>query len=126
MAAPPPETTVAEWPAERVLPGATKGTMGVLRLTRDRCYFVPRRARFGRGRATPEDEFSRYLRDVRSVEPRSFSMTIGYGDRVEIPGVAIDGTEFRLGRELSGPSVVAAIAEARRAALRGTRDAGSP
>ncbi len=126
MAAPSPEATLAEWPAERVLPGATKGTVGVLRLTRDRCYFVPRRSRFGVRRATPEDEFSRSLRDVRSVESRSFSMSIGYGDRVEIPGVAIDGTEFRLGRELSATSVVAAIGEARRVALGRTRDAESP
>jgi len=58
--------------------------------------------------------FAWRLEDVRSVSAERFWMKIGYGDRLEMPGLAIDGQGFRLNREVPSRDVVEEILKARR------------
>lgn len=52
-------------------------------------------------------------------------MRIGYGDRIEIPGLAIDELWVRLNREIRDTSVLRTIEEAR-VARRGSLSGGTP
>ncbi len=58
--------------------------------------------------------FARRLEELSTVEVHRYWMSIGYGDRVEIPGVVVDGQGFRLQRESSSSGVRSAIESARR------------
>jgi hypothetical protein len=114
----PEEHLLFSWPAELVHDRTAKGGMGQLILTDQRCLFYRRAGLWGGRRLEPNPTFSVALGSIRSITIRMFSMTIGYGDRLPIPGVEIDGTVFRLNRENSAEHVLASIALAR------TRESG--
>jgi len=111
----PGERIVASWSAELVPTDGSTARPGQLLVTTSHCRFFARAGPFG-SRWETRPAFSVPLGAIRAVEGRSFAMSIGYGDRVAIPGVAIDGVAFRLARGDTPSQVGAAIASARGAA----------
>ena len=105
------ETALSGWPADwEKKPASVRGWL----LVTDRriAFFASAGVLSGRRlRAPPGWESP--LRAVRSVSVTRFSMQIGYGEYIPIPGVIVDGQSFRLNREASAPAVVAAIEQAR-------------
>ena len=106
------ERIVRAWPVDTARPDGTDGRPGWLVLTDRRLLFYRRAGRWGSGRLEKPPEFFRRLEEIRSTEPRRFWMKIGYGDRVEIPGVAIDELSVRLNRETPSLGVLGEIARA--------------
>jgi hypothetical protein len=111
----PEERVLNRWAVELVGSEGRSSQSGWLVLTTHRCLFVRKTGFFGRGKRDPTPRFSTALDSIQTLTERSSSMSIGYGDRVSVPGIEVNGQEFRLGRETNPPSVVAAIASARRA-----------
>jgi len=89
------------------------GVAGWLVLTNQRCLFFRRVGLFGRGRVETPPRFSLRLNELHSVSPRESTMSIGYGDRVSVPGIELNGQRFRLGREIRSAQVVVKISDAR-------------
>jgi hypothetical protein len=109
------ERWLGAWPVEAALPDGGTGPSGWLVLTSRRTAFYRKLGLFGSGRLEKPPQFSWPLEDVRSVESRRYEMKIGYGDRLVIPGVAVNGQGFRLNRETPSPGVVEALERARKA-----------
>ena len=109
----PGERTLDRWAAEMVDERSPKGVAGWLILTTRRCLFFRRVGLFGGGKVETPPRFTVWLNDLRSVSSRESSMSIGYGDRVSIPGIELNGQRFRLGREANSAEVVAKINDAR-------------
>ncbi len=82
-------------------------------LTSRRVAFFRRAGRFGGGRVEKPPRFLWALEQVRAIEARRYEMKIGYGDRLAIPGLAIDGQGFRLHREMPSAEVLGPLEEAR-------------
>ena len=108
------ERIVRAWPVDAGRPDAAGERPGWLVLTDRRLFFYRRVGRWGSGRLEKPPEFVRRLEEIRSTESRRFWMKIGYGDRVEIPGLAIDELSVRLNRETPSLEVLDGIARARR------------
>ncbi len=123
----PSETLLASWPVEPVGPAGSTGRRGWLVLTDRRCLFYRRAGALGPGRPIHPPLVSLGLEQLHSVSPRQFSMRVGYGDLIPIPGIEIDGHEFRLHREAPSGAVVAAVLGARNERLSGrNRDGSAP
>lgn len=109
------ERIVRAWPVDATRPDGADERPGWLILTDRRLFFFRRVGRWGPGRLERPPEFARRLEEIRSTEPRRFWMKIGYGDRVEIPGLAIDELSLRLNRETRSREVFGEILGARQA-----------
>ncbi len=118
MAAPPSfpvaenEAVLRRWVAELVGPGESV-VSGELVLTDRQCAFVPARGFLRRPRGRSDATVRWRLEEVRTFSSRRFFLRIGYGDRIELGGVEINGTEFRLGRVTRPEEVLEAIQDAR-------------
>ncbi len=110
----PGERLLRGWPAESVGKGGAKGSMGWLVVTDRRILFYRQAGVFRGSQVVKPPLLSVRVERIRSVSPRQFSMEIGYGDKVAIPGLEIDGQDFRLNRETPSAEVLQRIAEARR------------
>ncbi len=109
----PGERTLRHWPAETARADGSSDRAGWLILTNHRVLFFRRSGLFAGGRAERPPAIFRRLEEIRAVAARRFWMSIGYGDRVEVPGLAIDAQTFRLNRESSAEEVRAAVEAAR-------------
>ena len=109
------ERSLEHWVAQMIDERSKKSVVGWLLLTTERCLFFRRVGLFGGGRAEKPPAFAIRLGQIRSVSSRDSSMEIGYGDRVSIPGIELDGREFRFQRETDSALVVSMINEARHA-----------
>jgi hypothetical protein len=107
------EVFLSSWAAESVTRQHPKGEPGWLVLTSQRCLFFRQAGFFGGRRLDQPAAFSVRMEQIRSLSPRQFSMEIGYGDRVAVPGLELNGNEFRLNRDASSESVVGEIERAR-------------
>ncbi len=112
MPAPLREFVLGSWTAELVGPAGTVRT-GRLVLTDHECAFVPAPRRLRRARDASDAELRWSLEEVRSFSVRRFFLPIGYGDRVELAGIELNGHQFRLGRETRAQDVLDAIQAAR-------------
>jgi len=108
------EKVLKQWTVEPVRPDLSTDRAGRLILTSHRCLFFRKAGRVGGSRLERSPAFAWRLEEVRSVGPQRFWMKIGYGDRLEIPGLAIEGQGFRLNRETPSAGVVEEILKARR------------
>ena len=111
----PGERALHGWPVEMVLNPSSKVVAGWLLLTSRRCLFFRRAGLFGGGRLLKPPTFIAKLEEIHSVSARQFAMLVGYGEQIPIPGLEVDGQEFKLNRETPSAPVVAEIAEARSA-----------
>jgi hypothetical protein len=85
----------------------------LLVLTNRRCLFLRRAGLLGGRRFEKDPVFSRALEDLPAARPHRFYLRIGYGDRMEIPGLDLAGHEFQLDRETPSRNVLRQIAAAR-------------
>jgi hypothetical protein len=69
---------------------------------------------FGRSAPTESDR-SLLLEELGGAAPHKSEMRIGYGDRMVIEGVEIEGIAYELGREAPSRAILAEIAAARQA-----------
>ena len=109
------EQWLRAWPVEPALPNGSSERPGWFILTSRRAVFFRRVGLFGGGRLEKPPAHAWRLEQVRSLEPRRFEMKVGYGDKVAIPGFAVEGQGFRLNRETPSGGVLEAIDRARRA-----------
>ncbi len=109
------ERGVAAWPVEPAVGPDGSDRPGQLVLTTRRLSFFRRRGLLGGGRLEKPPQVSWRLEKIREVTGRRYELKIGYGDRIEIPGLAVDGRGFRLNRETPSAPVVETIETARRA-----------
>ena len=108
------EKVLTHWTAEPVRADRSTERAGWLILTSHRCLFLRKAGLLRGSRVERPAAFAWRLEDVRSVSAERFWMKIGYGDRLEMPGLAIDGQGFRLNREVPSRDVVEEILKARR------------
>lgn len=106
------ERYLASWPVEPAEGDRTTDRAGWLVLTSQRCRFFHKAGLLG-GRLEKPPRLAWNLEALRSVVPQRFWMKIGYGDRLEMPGLGIDGYGFRLNRDTPSGPVVQAILNAR-------------
>lgn len=111
----PEERLLQLWPGEPARPDGNVDRPGWLVLTDRRLLFFRRVGRWGSGRLERPPLFARRLEEIRSLERRTLWMKIGYGDRVGMEGIAIDGWAVRLGREAPSSEMTEHIHRARRA-----------
>jgi hypothetical protein len=111
----PHEQRLRAWRVEPARPDGSADRAGWLVLTSHRIRFFQNGGIFGTGPVQLPPRFTWRLEEIRTVAPRRYEMNVGYGDRLAIPGVAIDGQGFRLNRETSAPAVFAEIERVRRA-----------
>ncbi len=109
------ERVLRLWPVETTRPDGSADRAAWLVLTNHRASCFRRAGLFGPGRLEKPPLFERRLEQVRSVTVERFWMKIGYGDRLEVPGLAIDGHGFRLNRETSSAEVRTEVERARQA-----------
>ena len=109
------ERTLHGWPVEMVGGHGMKGGQGWLVLTNRRCLFFRQAGLFGGGRLVKPPTFTTKLEQIHSATPRQYSIPMGYGEHLDIPGIEVDGREFKLNRETPSEPVLAEIAAARRA-----------
>ena len=109
------ERLLCVWRGEPVRPSGDTDRPGWLVLTDRRLVFFRRLGFWGTGRPEKPPLFVRRLEEIRSVEPQRLWMRIGYGDRVEMEGVAIDGWAVRLDRATPSRGLIEEIDRARRA-----------
>jgi hypothetical protein len=107
------EKVLKHWTVEPVRPDLSTDRSGWLILTSHRCLFFRKAGILGGSRVEKPAAFTWRLEAVRSVTPQRFWMKIGYGDRLEMPGLSIDGQGFRLNRETPSGAAVADILRAR-------------
>jgi hypothetical protein len=105
----PGEQPIRDWPAEMLVDGGPATHSGWLVLTTLRCVFLRRRGIWGGGRVERAPAFAVRLDQLRTVSAREFSVAIGYGDHYSVPGLELNGTEFRLTRGTPSAPVVAEI-----------------
>jgi hypothetical protein len=110
----PGERYLMGWPAEMIRGPTRKEERGRLILTSGRCLFFRRGGLLSGGKLESPPTFALGLGELRSVSPREFSLPIGYGDHFNLPGVELNGQEFRFNRETASSEIVSAIQEARR------------
>jgi len=106
------ERFLGSWPAEPAEGDRTTDRAGWLVLTSRHFRFF-HKAGFLGGRLEKPPRLSWNVEELRSVVAQRFWMKIGYGDRLEMPGLGIDGYGFRLNRETPSEPVVRAVREAR-------------
>lgn len=121
----PGERALGSWPVDRAGAEGDVVETGWLVLTDQRLLYFRRPGRWGSSRPERTPVFERSLEAIRSLEVRRAWMRIGYGDRIEIPGLAIDELWVRLNREIRDTSVLRTIEEAR-VARRGSLSGGTP
>ncbi len=109
----PGESVLGSWTAEAAEEGAAREHLGCLGLTARRCLVYRRAGVLGGRRLEPTPTFSQPLGSLETVVPSRFWMRIGYGDRVELPGIAIGARRFRLVRGTDSAEVVRAFRSAR-------------
>lgn len=109
------EQLLGVWAGEPVRPDGSVERPGWLVLTDRRVLFYRKSGLWGGGRLETPPKFGRRLEEIRSVEPQRFWMKIGYGDRVEMPGISVDELRTRLNRNASSQLLVGEITEARKA-----------
>lgn len=107
------EGILKRWTVQPVRADLSTDRSGWFVLTNHRCLFFPKAGLLGGSRAGKPAVFSWRLEEIRSVSPQRYWMKIGYGDRLEIPGFAVDGQGFRLHRETPSRGVLADILNAR-------------
>jgi hypothetical protein len=107
------ERVVREWTVEPVRPDLSTDRAGRFILTSRRCLFFPKPGFLQANRGAPSPTFAWRLEDTHAITAQRYSMMIGYGDRLEIPGFSIDGQGFRLNRETPSQPVLAEILKAR-------------
>ncbi|MGP8075389.1 MAG: hypothetical protein ACLP8Y_01420 [Thermoplasmata archaeon] len=110
----PGERILRSWPVRT--PGAADGraASGDLFLTNRRLLFIAKAGLLGRSHP-PTSDRSISLEGVGGAAPRRTEMRIGYGDRMILEGVDVDGAVYELGREASSRTMLAEISTARRA-----------
>lgn len=108
----PGERQLGSWPARSPSGDHGSPATGDLVLTNRRLLFLPKRGLFGRS-GPPEAGRSLPLEGIGGAAPRRSEMRIGYGDRMILEGIEVDGTAYELGREASSRGVLEAIAAAR-------------
>jgi len=109
----PGEKLLRHWVVEPVRADGSTDRSGWLILTNHRCLFFRMAGVLGGRRVERPAGIVWRLEEGRSVSAQRFWMKIGYGDRVEMPGLALDGQGFRLNRETSSRAVVEEILKAR-------------
>ena len=109
----PGESVLGTWTAQAAEDDASRERSGCLVLTDRRCLFYPRAGILGGRRLEPTPTFSEPLGPLETVAPNRFWMRIGYGDRVELPGIAVGARRFRLVRGVDPAEVVRAVRSAR-------------
>ncbi len=109
----PGESVLATWTAEAAEEEAVRTRPGCLVLTDRRCLFYRRAGVLGGRRLEPTPSFSQPLGSLETLAPYRFWMRIGYGDRVELPGIAVGTRRFRLVRGTDSAEVVRAFRSAR-------------
>jgi hypothetical protein len=114
----PDERIVKSWPGQATKPGESTWRRGRLILTDRRCLIFLREGLFNRERLANKPIFVVSLERLDSLGPRQFFLRIGYGDKMEIGGIELNGQEFQLGRESAPLEVVSDIAKARTARLK--------
>ena len=107
------EAVLGGWPADLIEAASGRGTRGWLVLTSDRCLFARTIGRLGGRRLETPARWQAPLATIRRLEIRTFDVRVGYGDLYRVPGVAIDGTAFRLDRESSAEQILERIRSAR-------------
>ncbi len=108
------ERVVHSWPAQILRGDKPSSRQGLLVLTDRRCLFL-HRVGFLTGRKFEMDSALAWsLSEIQTAFPKRFSMSIGYGDRMEMNGLEIQGRNFHLDRETSAQSILSEIAKARR------------
>lgn len=108
------ERVLGHWRVEPAEEDRTTDRGGWLVLTNRRCLFFRKAGLLG-GRLEKPPQLTWFIESVQSVVAQRFWMRIGYGDRMEMPGVGIDGYGFRLPRDTPPGPVVEAILGARNA-----------
>ncbi len=109
----PGERYLRGWPGEMTGRATPKEVRGWLVLTTERCLFFRRGGLFSGGTLETVPSFALGLGALHSVSPREFSLPIGYGDHFTLPGLELNGQEFRFSRETASAEIVSAIHEAR-------------
>ncbi len=110
----PGERALGSWPAEPVRTDGGTDRVGRLVLTSHRVLFFGSAGLFGRRSGVRPPMFTFPLERL-SVQLAQYWMTVGYGDRVEMPGLVLDGHGFRLARETPAGPVKDALVRAREA-----------
>jgi hypothetical protein len=118
----PGERVISSWSAQAVEGGNVSLRRGLLVLTNRRCLFLRRAGLLGGRRFEKDPVFAAALERLRTASPHRFYLRIGYGDRMEIPGINLTGHEFQLDRETPSRSVLLRIADARASRLAELRD----
>jgi hypothetical protein len=113
----PGERVIGSWPAQRVEVGTSSQRRGVLVLTNLRSLFLVRAGLLGGRRIVEQPVFAAALQDLNAANPNRSYLRIGYGDRMEIPGLVLAGHGFQLDRETPSRNVLLHIASARVARL---------
>jgi hypothetical protein len=108
------ERSLRAWAVEPTRADGSADRPGWLVLTSRRLAFFRRSGLFGPGRLEKPPSYSWRLEAIGSIAPRRFEMKIGYGDRLEIPGISVDGQGFRLNRETPAKAVLDELGNARR------------
>ena len=109
------EHGLSSWRGEPVRPGGDVDRPGWLVLTDRRLLFFRQSGLWRSGRLEQPPRFARRLEEIRSVGHQRLWMRIGYGDRFEAEGIAIDGWAVRLDRNTPARVLLEEIDGARRA-----------
>ncbi|MGA7923581.1 MAG: hypothetical protein WCA77_06355 [Thermoplasmata archaeon] len=111
------EHVVHSWPAQILRGDKPSSRQGLLVLTDRRCLFL-HRVGFLTGRKFEMDSSLAWpLSEIQTAFPKRFTLSIGYGDRMDINGLEIQGRNFHLDREMSARAILLEIAKARRSRL---------
>ena len=113
----PGESVLGTWTAQAAEEEGAPERTGSLVLTDRRCLFYRRAGVLGGRRLEPTPTFSQSLGSIETVAPHRFWLRIGYGDRVELPGIAIGAHRFRLVRGVDSAEVARAVRSARERVL---------
>jgi hypothetical protein len=109
----PGETLVGLWPVEPVREDGSTARTGWLVLSTRRLLFYRAAGVVRSTRLEKPAEFAVRLEEIRALTPAQYSMSIGYGDRVALPGLRVDARGFRLRREANLGEVLPPIERAR-------------
>lgn len=111
----PGEKLRGRWRVEPVGPdGSVEGTVWLV-LTDRTLRIYPGGGLLSRGRIGKSPTWVRRLEGLGSVDRERYELKIGYGDRVLLEGLSLEGTHLRFPRGLSAVQVRAQVEQARRA-----------